>query len=90
MKVTMRFPISAKKHILTQRGNLRPEIVKDLSLLISGRYEMGGSAYDSRIDNPEKGLTIEITEESECPEPPQNQDVTASENVSEEKDCNDG
>ena len=62
MKVTIEFPLKAKKHILTQRDRLRPEIVRDLSLLIARRYNMVGSAYDSAIEEPQIPLRIEIAE----------------------------
>ena len=62
MKVTMSFPTKAKKSILTNRGNLRPEIVKDLSLMIDGYYKSVGSSYKSLLENPNIPLTIEIVD----------------------------
>ena len=64
MKVTITFPTKAKKKVLTQRGMLRPEVSRDIGLLLDGYYKsFPSSSYRSVIEDPKIPLKIEVIDD---------------------------
>ena len=63
MKVIITFPTKAKKKVLTQRGMLRPEVSRDIGLLLDGYYKSPSSSYLSVIEDPKIPLKIEVIDD---------------------------